>query len=240
MSRAMHVNPIVWQRLGRYLRTGDMIALGILAGRAVRIVQLDHVMIMGRPLSWPDPELQKLRAGHGELRTRFALPADLDLLKATFPHYAGEYAKRMQQGDRCLLLEGGSGPLAFTWLKLSPQLVIKEIGFEVTLPPRAAWGYDTFVVVEARRAGAFAMLMYEVFEELRRQAVPSLFATITHTNPESFHAHARLQYQVAMTLSRVQIPGGGLYRSRPPGGRARYAATASRAPALTIVTPSRP
>jgi hypothetical protein len=234
------MNRIVWQRLGRYLRTGDMIALGILAGRAVRVVQLDHVMIMGRPLSWPDPELERLRASRRDLRTRFALPADLDRLKAIFPHYAGEYAGRMQQGDRCLLLEKGSGTVAFTWLKLSPQVVIKEIGFEVTLPPRAAWGYDTFVVMEARRAGAFAVLMYEVLEELRRQAIPSLFATITHTNPESFHAHARLQYQVVMTLSRLQLPGGGVYRSRPQGGRALYAATASGAPRLTIVAPSRP
>ena len=234
------MNRIVWQRLGRYLRTGDVIALGILAGRAVRVVQLDHVMIMGRPLSWPDPDLERIRDGRRDLRTRFAAAGDLELLRSTFPHYAAEYAGRMQQGDRCLLLEGESGPVAFTWLKLSPQLVIKEIGFEVVLPPRAAWGYDTFVVPAARRHGAFVVLMYEVFEELRRQAIPSLFATITHTNPESFHAHARLQYQVVMTLSRLQLPGSGLYRSRPPGEGARYAAAASRAPSVTIVAPSRP
>jgi hypothetical protein len=231
------VNPIVWQRLARYLRAGDLIALGILAGRAVRVVQLDHVKIMGRTLAGADPALEKLRASRPELRTRFALPADLPLLDTTFPHHAGEYAGRMREGDRCLLLEGGSRLLAFTWLKLYPETVIQEIGFHVSLPTRAGWGYDTFVIVEARRGGAFLVLMYEVLAELRRQAVPSLFATITHTNWESLAAHERLHYRIVLTLSRLQIPGAGLYRSQPPGGRARYATATRRAPVLTITAP---
>jgi hypothetical protein len=231
------MNPIVWQRLARYLRTGDLIALGILAGRAVRVVQLDHVMVMGRTLEGADPELEKLRARHPELRTRFALPADLPVLDATFPNHSGEYGGRLRQGDHCLLLERDSRPVAFTWLKLYADVVITEIGFHVALPPRAAWGYDTWVVTEARRTGVFLLLMHEVMAELRRQAVPSLFATITHTNHESVAAHERLQYRVVQTLSRVQIPGAALYRNRPPGGRARWVMAAHRAPAVTIAVP---
>jgi L-amino acid N-acyltransferase YncA len=93
------------------------------------------------------------------------------------------------------------------------------------------------VVTEARRSGVFLLLMHEVMAELRRRAVPSLFATITHTNHESVAAHERLEYRVVLTLSRVQFPGAALYRSRPPGERACWAMAAHRAPAVTIAVP---
>jgi GNAT superfamily N-acetyltransferase len=231
------MNPIVWHRLARYLRTGDLIALGILAGRAVRVVQLDHVMIMGRALDGADTELDKLRARRPDLRTRFARSDDLGLLVATFPHHAADYADRMRLGDQCLLVEAASQPLAFTWLKLQPEVVITELGCRVALPARGVWGYDTFVLQEARLAGAFVVLMAELLAELRRRGASSVFGTITHTNRESLVAHQRAGYRLALTLSRVQLPGVSLCRIHPPAGSPHYATFARRAPELVIQAP---
>jgi len=231
------MNPIVWHRLTRYLLTGDVIALGILAGRVLRVIQLDHVHIMGRSLGDTDPALDKLRARVQDLHTRFAQPADLDLLRSTFPHHARMYAERMQQGDQCLLVEGGSKPVAFTWLKPHPDVVIAEIGCRVKLPPQGVWGYDTFVLPKARLAGAFVVLMCELLAELRRRGASSVFGTITHTNRESFHSHQRLGYGIALTLSRVQLPGLCLYRILPSGDRARCSVSTRGAPEIPIAAP---
>jgi len=231
------MNPIVWQRLRRYLRTGDLIALGILAGRGVRVVQLDHVLIMGRAVGEADLELDAIRARRPELTTRFALAADLDLLCGSFPHHAEAYADRMRAGDACLLVESGSQPLAFTWLKLDGEVVITELGCHVALPRGGVWEYDTFVRPEARLGGVFVVLMGDLLAELRRRGAGSIFGTITHTNRASRLSHQRVGYRLALTLSRVWMPGLSFCRSAHPGSRPCYTAFARRAPELRIDAP---
>ena len=222
-------------RLRTALAEGDYRRFAILVSRKIKVVQLDRVLIMGTDVAADRPMLRKLREREREMTVRAAASAEAAAISAAFPHNARRYAGWFERGDTCLLVEQAGRPIAMGWIRLTHGGLIEELGSRLELAATDAWGYGTFVQPEHRARGAFAVLMWEMFEILRTRGFRRIFASVTWENIPSRGAHTRLGYHVATVIDRYWVLGLRLYRLQWPGRGARLRPVLSGAPAFPVV-----
>jgi GNAT superfamily N-acetyltransferase len=226
------VSPGRWGRLLGDVRRGDIAALAILVSSRLRGVDGGRRIVIEKRLGSPSPLLLRLRARAPELRVRLATAADVPLLARVFPtrergysaHPGGDegrYAERFARRHDCLLVESDGAPVAMSWLEFDDAGPAEE-AFHLAFPAAACWGYDTFVLPEYRQKGAFAVLSCEMFDLLRARGLDRVFASVDYFNALSRAAHARLGYEIAAIVDRVEVGHRRLVRIDVRPGRVSW------------------
>ncbi|HET9481816.1 MAG TPA: GNAT family N-acetyltransferase, partial [Candidatus Polarisedimenticolia bacterium] len=199
------------------IRDRDILRILVMLGRRVRLVRFDRALVMGVDVMGDRPMLRRLREREPGMTVRAVGPEAHELLRVTFPFHAARYPARFERGDACLLVESGGAPAAMGWIRFRKAGGIDELGCLLELPEDACWGHDTYVLPPFRARGAFAVLMWELFERLKARGVRVMYASIAWENSESRASHGRLGYTTALVLDRLNAGGIRFYRLTSPG-----------------------
>ncbi|HKY31591.1 MAG TPA: GNAT family N-acetyltransferase [Candidatus Polarisedimenticolia bacterium] len=207
------------RRAWRALRAGEIAPLTTMLSRKIRIVRFERMRVLRRSTWFSVPEAALTGEG---IRSHQVDEAGLAMLRGAFPHNAGEYARRLRRGDRCVLVTVEGAPAGMTWARLDLSS-LREKGCLLQLPPGAAWVFDTFVRPELRGRRLFQVLMDAVFGMLRAGGTAWTYLAVHHENEASVRAHRRIGFRPALTLSILMAGTCELHRIRWPSGRGKWA-----------------
>jgi GNAT superfamily N-acetyltransferase len=216
-----------------YARNGEFAALALVALDRLPGVDTVRHLVIEKRLEPRSPLLRRLRERTPELQVRLAAAAEAPLLARVFPakerdyeaHPGGDegrYAERFARGHECLLVMSAGSPVAMSWLEFGDAGPAEE-AFHVEFPEASCWGYDTFVLPQHRQKGAFAVLAYEMFEALRSRGLTRVLASVDYFNAASRAAHARLGYDVAAVVDRIEVGRRRFVRIEVRPGRVSWA-----------------
>lgn len=218
------------RRFGQAVREGDMRGAAILASRGLLVIRTDRMLVLVSP-RLPSPAQSPIGSHVPGLTVRMAGTGDLAQIIRHFPHNAGRYADRMQRGDECLLVQNGSAVIGMTWLGFDKQMP-RELGCAIHLPEASCWEYDTFVLAEHRKLGAFGFLMKWIFTSLPARGIRHVYAAVRHLNKASRVAHGRIGYTTAGVIDRFQLPGLTLWRMTDGAGSVAWSRGGDGGPTL--------
>ena len=207
------------RRLLEAFRRRDLPGLLTLLVRPIRLVQFERVHIVRASMLDHRPLLDRLRARASGLSLRIASASDQVELARLFPRDPSRYLEPLRRGDVCMLIDEGGQAVAIGWVRFDVGAGVEELGCRLELPGGSCWGYDTYILPRHRGRGAFAALMWEMFNLIRERGRQTVHASINHLNYASLAAHERLGYSTVavldrfvlarLTVCRLSLPGRG-------------------------------
>jgi GNAT superfamily N-acetyltransferase len=151
-------------------------------------------------------------------RPELATAADIDELCARFPDRAELFRRRVQDGQRCLVVREDGRITGRIWMMVDRPSYPTNAGM-IFMPPAqpSVWCHDIFVDPMYRMRGHFVSFMQEA---LRQTVVrPRLYGEIHFLNRASIRAHESFGFRAIRDVTVVSALGLKVYHQKDPDGQ---------------------